>query len=172
MKKHSDRTGKYRDGQEVAAPHSKITPADINRLNRKAWAQWSAEFEATMKKRPTDAQIAVEIVARRNTALVAEFGPKAAERAFRATESMEQTVADLEKSHTEDMAARRKKANDKRQNEAREKALTAYRDWEKRLSSTLEGKSTSERVAAYLLTKELTDRQKRRIRALLKAGDI
>jgi hypothetical protein len=74
--------------------------------------------------------------------------------------------------HIEDFTRARTQANEKRKSQADNKALNDYRSWERRTEQLLTGMDTAARVARYLGTKRLGDRQQRRIRALLNAGRI
>ena len=71
--------------------------------------------------------------------------------------------------------AARGKANSNRKSKADQEVLAAYRAWEKAVAAVLSGMDASERVRRFLKAKnrrQLTDRQRRRLRALLKAGAI
>jgi hypothetical protein len=70
------------------------------------------------------------------------------------------------------LATIRTKANEKRKTGADAEVLATFRAWEKSCVGVLNGLSVSQRVEKYITTQRPTDRQRRRLHALSKAGAI
>jgi hypothetical protein len=71
--------------------------------------------------------------------------------------------------------AAQKESNKNRKSKADQEVLAAYHAWERRVAAQLSGADASKRVKLYLKVKDreqLADRQRRRLRALLKSGAI
>jgi hypothetical protein len=64
------------------------------------------------------------------------------------------------------------KSNNNRKSKADHEALAAFREWEKAVAAVLPGLGAPERLRRYFKVKQPSDRQRRRLRGLLKSGMI
>ena len=109
-----------------------ITPAEINEANREFWHEESKQFTVNTQKRPHDAVIAAEQEARMVSRLTAAFGAEFVDKAISASESIEQRVADLAKSHSASASKAAKQSRDRKS-----PYLAQHPEWRRAASAAL-----------------------------------
>ena len=101
------------------------TPAEMNKTHREFWDATSAEFEASLRRRPGDAVIAAEQEAEATLAAGVDGGTDARDAAIRQSPSMEKRVADLGRAHQLAQQAKARKPRPKRKPTVRTETIAA-----------------------------------------------
>lgn len=158
---------------QIGVPDCRTTPQQlvdkvraINADNKRVWDEHAEQLSRLEEERGVDAADHLMEDAR----LIADQYTLSA-----GVTSVSAAVAAAEK-----LDAHRKEAfqkvgedhNARRQRQADLDAISQFREWEQRRTGVLGDKDSAQRVEFYLNNKEVKDRQRRRIRGLLKAGRL
>lgn len=134
----------------------------INEANADFWKADAEQLEE-LRHRRTDKDAALLMEMAR--VILNETGTTNHAGALRAAEAIEALSRQT-------YAAGRQRQNKRRQQTAEREAITRFCAWEKRNERSVRGLDPAKRVKTYCELADVSDRESRRIRRLLKAGKI